>query len=448
MKKENFIFNVISLMFFFVFYQQVMVINFGGSFKIYEFLAGLLLLLYLFSNKKKIYGKFSLILFIFFIIGPILGNIMNIFLIDSFGYYNRFPKAQNVMRFNSIFSPIFTYIYYLLCWITINYIIGNKKVYENREKVIKIFLISGTIISIYSLYGMVGVNILGLPDIVPSFIDFRNSQPEFQIRPAGFSAEPGIYVLVLMWLNLYLIYYKNLFSKMVTRIMLILNISVFFLTLSSMIVPVIITTLFFYIFTSKFVKKIKMIVYGILFFILVMFMVEKSTNKDFLYYSFYYKLKEFVIPPTNTLNSGAYRNYTSRIGLEIFKESPLWGIGPGNSYFYMWKHEYRMGIENFGERLQYSSAPQNSHVMILAEMGIFGYILFILFYISYIFIVFIKVKKSSSEIYKIGFIGGMATFIMLLSIYPVNSLFIWINIALVLNSLYFEKRSKVNENSN
>ena len=49
---------IATLMFFFIFYQQVLVVNAGGSFKIYELL-GLVLLFFYINSGWKIHGKAS-----------------------------------------------------------------------------------------------------------------------------------------------------------------------------------------------------------------------------------------------------------------------------------------------------------------------------------------------------------------------------------------------------
>jgi len=63
--KRKLIYNIFVLISFFIFFQQVFVINIGGSFKIYELLALILVVLFI-STDLKIYSKFAFYLFFFF----------------------------------------------------------------------------------------------------------------------------------------------------------------------------------------------------------------------------------------------------------------------------------------------------------------------------------------------------------------------------------------------
>ena len=111
-----------------IFFQQVFVINIGGSFKIYELLSILLLLTFLFVDHQRIYGKLSLILFLFFVILPTFGVIKYFLLPLPYDYYQRFPNATNLLRTNIILAPLLLLIYYWFTWIVINYIISSKQI--------------------------------------------------------------------------------------------------------------------------------------------------------------------------------------------------------------------------------------------------------------------------------------------------------------------------------
>jgi O-antigen ligase len=428
--------TLISLLFFFIFYQQVMVVNIGGSFKIYELIAVIFLMFY-FVGKKYIYGKHSFLLFLFFVISPVCSIIYYYIGLDASDYYKHFPEALEVTRFNIYFIPILVLIYYLFTWVSINYIIGSRWVYENKYKLVKIFIFSGTLVSLYSLYGLFFVYYLGFPDVVPSFVDYRNSTPVFQIRPAGFSAEPSNYVVMLSWMLLFLLFIPNLYRRKKRWILIFINGLVLILTLSSAIVAFLGVIGIYYAFFKGFFQFIKFLFILLLLLIATYFWIGNYVDINFLQYTFYEKILELFTPPETVLSSGQIRSYTSWLGFELFKDNPIFGVGGGNSYFFLYNYEKNIPVENLGFSLTHSIAPMSIYTKVLSELGIFGFVFMVLFLV-YALITFSKFHKMN-EFMKIGFMGVLMTSGFFFSIYPVYSLFIWINIALCLNVVYFEK---------
>ncbi len=424
------------LLFFFIFYQQILVVNIGGSFKIYELIALVLMVFYLF-DKKIIYEKHSFILFLFFVISPLASFIVYYLGLDASSYYQRFPEANTQLRFNIYFIPILILIYYIFNWVTINYIIGSKWVFENRYKLVKIFILSGTLVSIYSLYGIFFVYNLGFPDLVPSFIDYRNSNPTFQIRPAGFSAEPSSYIIMMSWIMLFLLFLPNLYSRTKRNVLILINGLVLVLTLSSAIVAFLGAIFVYYMFFQSYKKFLKFFFVLITTIFLFYLFIGNYVDMGFVQYTFYEKIIELFTPPETILSSGQFRSYTSWLGIEIFKEYPLYGVGGGNSYYFLFNFEKNIPIETYGYELTHSIAPMNIYTKVLAELGILGFLLLLsfLFYSLYTFAKFHK----QNPFFKIGFIGLLMTCGFFFSVYPNYSLFLWINIALCLNVLHFRK---------
>ncbi len=427
---------MVSLLFFFIFYQQVMVVNVGGSFKVYELIA-LLFLVFYFLDVKVIYGRHSFLLFLFFVVSTVLSLIFYYFALDASDYYRRFPEAQEQFRFNIIFIPVLVLIYYFFNWVTINYIIGSRWVFDNRYKLVKIFIFSGTLISIYSLYGFFFVYYMGFPDLVPQFIDFRNSSPTFQIRPAGFSAEPSSYIVMLSWIMLFLFFLPNLYAKRKKFFLIFINGSVLILTLSSAILAFIGAILVYYMFFKGYKKFLKFLVFFFVFIFFLSFFVNNYFNLEFIKYTFYDKIVEILAPPETLINSGQFRSYTSWLGLEIFKEYPLFGVGGGNSYYFLFNFEKNIPIETYGYELSYSVAPMNIYTKVLAELGLFGFT-FLMCFLFYTLYKFVKFHKED-DFFRIGLMGVTMTLGFFISVYPVYSLFLWINIALCLNVVYFRK---------
>ncbi|QPH38354.1 O-antigen ligase family protein [Pedobacter endophyticus] len=440
------IYKVIALIFIFIFYQQVLVINIGGSFKIYEFLGLILLGIFMLTDTKTIYSKYSLLLFICFVIAPIPGNLLNFFNPIKLNYSNHFPEAASKFRFNIWIAPVLIYLYYLLNWIVINYIIGSKIVFQKHKKLVKYFVISGSLISAYSFYGYFLVP-KGLPDLVPGFLDYRNSTPLSVHRPAGFSAEPGSYVLMVMWLLLYLIFIPDLFkTKYLQNILLFCTLILLILTQSTSLIAIALAMFVFYFFLNGWKSRFNIALLILLAAFAFGSVVAYFEIGDLVEYIFIQKVENFFSKRDYvTFNdSGAIRSYTNYIGLKVFKANPIFGVGGGNSYFYMW------AFENGNETgvITYDMLPQSAHGKILAELGLFGYIPFLTFFLFAIFKFYQKITtkcrgfkdKYFVGTYKVGFIGTLATLGMLLSIAPEYNLFIWVNIALMLNIVHHEKK--------
>jgi hypothetical protein len=442
------IYHVILLIFITIFYQQVVVINVGGSFKLYEFLGLILVVLFLLSDNKIIHSKHSLCLFIAFVLAPIPGNFINLLNPIKLSYYETFPAAATKLRFNIWIAPILIYLYYLLNWTVINSIIGSKLVFQNHKKVIRVFIISGSLVSFYSLYGYFFVP-RGFPDLVPSFLDFRNSTPLNSHRPAGFSAEPGSYILILMWQFLYLLYIPHLFKeKIIQRGLLIITIVLLLLTQSSSLIAVFGAVVIYYFFLNGWSSRLYLIITLLCLLVIVTYLIHYFELESLVTYVFYEKVANFFSKSdySNFTDSGQIRSYTNYLGIQIFKDHPFFGVGGGNSYFYLWAYEQGQptGI------ITYDMLPQSTHGKILAELGLLGYIPFFLFFTLTIWHLFKKLKRRSLDlltvnkysraVYRAGFIGTVATFGMLISIAPEYNLFIWVNIALILNWYTHENR--------
>jgi hypothetical protein len=374
---------------------------------------------------------------LFFIVSPLVSLIYYFIWLDASNYYQRFPEALTELRFNIYFIPFLIMLYYLFNWVTINYIIGSRWVFYNRDKLVKIFVLSGTLVSIYSLYGLFFVYYLGFPDLVPAFLDFRNSNPTFQIRPTGFSAEPSSYILMQSWIVLFLLFIPNLYSNSRKYILLLINGLVLILTLSSGIVAFLGAISVYFVFFQGFKKLLGFIaVLSILIFVFLFF-VNNYVNIEYVQYTFYDKIVELFSPPETILSSGQFRSYTSWLGFEIFKDFPFFGVGGGNSYFFLFNYEKNISIRTYGFELTHSIAPMNIYTKVLAELGIFGFI-FLIGFMFYSLYTFGKLHNQN-EFFKVGLIGTIMTLGFFFSIYPEYSLFIWLNLALCLNVVYHKK---------
>lgn len=426
-------------------FQQFPVVRIGGSYKIYELIASFLLLVYIIQiGKIKIANSTSLLAFVFFVVSPLISLILFYFNLENVGlYYETFPEAALSFRYDYQIAPIIILVYFMFNWVAINEIIKSRYVYEKHEIIIKSSVLIGTFIALYSLYGSIFVGLLNFPDFIkmlPDLIQHTGDHAGYGIRSTGFSQEPSFYVLYQGWIVLFALHFKDFFSSQYLRIVIIaINIVALLLTMSSTL-----SAFFMVIFLYLLVKNtmtVKRFIIFISITVIVIFIISAVLNYNGLLeafnYAFYYKVENFFSSHDHTLDSGAFRNYTSRLGVEIFKDFPIFGVGPGCSNFFMHLYEKNIYIVAFGERLTEGSFPQSSFTKILAEQGLFGFIFFMSFFGKAIYSFYLSIQQYDEM--APFFLGGCFTFLSLMSISPPHSMFIYVYIALGLNIIKFRK---------
>ena len=415
-----------------IYFQQVFVINVKSSFKLYEILsiiacAYLILKGMRYVNKRLIYYIFIFGLLPFATL--FLGNfIVTDEIIQQ--YYLRFPDAKNHLRFNYHFASAVVLIFY---FITLGASIFLYKHIEqtNVQKLIKLFVITGSIVSIYAIYGVTAVSILGLPDLIPDFLDNRNTRPDENMRPAGFSAEPGTFIYMLGWQLIFLVAYPQLFKRRWIRTLLICLVLVtILLTLSSLMV-----FLFASLVSTAFIagyrwrEKIYLSILFVSCMALIYVFAGIFLSYELINYIIFGRIEEFISLPKHTCGSGAFRSFTNFLGFSIFKDFPF-GVGPSGSYFLMHIYEPGAGIVNYCEELDFSNAPQSTYVMVLAELGALGLIYLIALLLTYLFS-FIKLNNHDCRLKHMALSGVIFTIFSLTAIYPVYNLFIWFPLILM-----------------
>jgi O-antigen ligase len=315
--------------------------------------------------------------------------------------------------------PVLQLIYMFFNYVVFYSIIEARKIYELFNRLVKLMVWIGTGIAIYSLFAMFVV------DVVAKLPEFLQNKKEFLMRSTGLSQEPSFYVLYQTWLVLFVFYSKNLFNKWTWFLLLGLNIISLVFTFSTTLVALIlIIGLSFFILKNP--LKIKLLLLGgIAVSTLVVYVILlNSSNWDYIETFFINKLTNFFSSPDHTLDSGSFRSFTTRIGFAIFGQYPLFGVGVGNSIYYMYQFENKMGIIVFGERLFAGSFPQNAFSIVLSEQGIFG-VLFFMLLLGKMFVEFWKFRNydNYSRMFFIGFLFNVAA---LMTIAPIYSLFIWV----------------------
>ena len=418
-------------------FQQFPVLRIGGSFKIYELLSILLLLKFV-TIKPKTF--LMIVVWTLFVFSPVL-SLLNAYLFQSIPYdfFIRYPEALHSFKFNNPFFSLLQLLYMIFNYSVFSQIYYNNQIFDNFEKLKKYVVIVGTFIAIYSIIACFTVDII---TFLPSFIQNKSV---YDFRSSGLSQEPSFYVLYQTRIVLFACYSRSSFSNKKWFFIIVINIFSLVLTFSTALLALL-GILLFIPFVFKFSFKYRIFVLLILIVVCVAgyFMLVHSDMYKLFEMFFINKAQNFFITPDHTLDSGSFRNYTGRIGLEIFKENPLCGVGVGNSVYYMHIYENKMGIVEFGEVLSLGIFPQNLYSCVLAEQGLLGGVALFLF-IFCVFRVLWK-NRNSSPYGKMFFIGGIFNISVMFSVAVVYSLFIWLFLAISMGYYRYSKNKKLLEN--
>ena len=412
-------------------FQQFPVLRIGGSFKVYEFLSILLLLKYV-SVKPK--TPLVIIVWALFVFSPIV-SFLNAFLFQNIPYdfFVRYPEALHSFKFDNPLFPLLQLVYMIFNYSVFSHIYYNDEIFENFEKLKKKVVVVGTFIAIYSIIACFTVDVITL---LPNFVQ---NKTVYNFRSSGLSQEPSFYVLYQVWIVLYACYSRSSFSKIMWILIIVINVTSLILTFSTALLALLgVVLLIPFIFKSA--LKYKILVLSILVVTCIVgYIILVNLGIYNLFESlFINKAQNFFLSPEHTLDSGSFRNYTGRIGLEIFKDNPWCGVGVGNSVYYMHPFEYKMGIVAFGETLGLGIFPQNLYSCVLAEQGILGGI-FLFLLIFYILRVLWK-NRNTSPYGRMFFIGGIFNVSVMFSVSVVYSLFIWLFLAISMGYYRYSKK--------
>lgn len=414
-------------------FQQFPIINLGGSFKIYELLG----FIYFCRNglvwpKNFIYYSF----FILFVLSPTLSWICAFISGIPESFFVKYPEAIGTFKYGSLKYSFFQLIFMYVNFSVISGIYRERYIYENINSLIKKIIIIGTAISIYSIISCLTIDVIAtyLPDSI-------QHKAIYHFRSCGMSLEPSFYVLYQAWVTIFSFYNKKCFKNNYGIIIFIINLVSLIMTFSSSLVALLILVVLCpFIFHSKISSKILTIALIITILGIVVVWIESSGYIDQFNYIFVNKVSHFFDAGTQTMDSGGFRSYTARIGLEIFKSHPILGVGVGNSVFHMYPYEFKMGITDWGEVLLLGHVPQNLYCCLLAEQGVIGFLGFGLALVATL----IKLWKNRNrnKLCKCLFIGGVFNIATMFSIYIIYSLFLWVFIAFALG--YINYLDKVN----
>lgn len=412
--------KIVILIILFIGFQQFPVIRAGGSFKLYELLALCLLGISLFQVRTvKENLKFLRYPYLFFVVSPIISFFLAlIFLEYPYGFYRQYLETDS-FKFNYYIYPILQMIYMFFNYAVFSAILRTKKIYNFLPIIFKYSIYIGTMIALYSLFAMFFFDpISKLPAII-------QNKHEYLFRSVGFSQEPSFYILYQTWIVLLVFYSRKFFSHYVWILIFSVNLLSLVFTFSTTLISlVLILFLTLFIFKSSAKKKIFIGAFMVFSLFAILYSLNGSSNWEYFESFFINKITNFFSSPDHTLDSGSFRSYTSRIGIAIFKDYPIAGVGVGNSIYYMYVYENKMGIILFGETLFAGSFPQNAFSIVLSEQGVFG-IAFLIALLVKIGSIFWK-YRSYDNYCKMFFIGYLFTLSSMISIAPVYSLFIWV----------------------
>ena len=404
----------------------------GSTLKLYDILSIPLA----FKLRFDLNDKFLVIAKWLFVIVPLLSLAWSYFFIEyPHNYYLHFqwsePEVYTSLSSNFVIYPIFQFVMMMLCFVAIASIYLCDIVYENMDRVLEGIVKIGTFISSISLFNVFVIDIF---DYVPKIM----SMAIVSDRSHGFFNEAGTYSVYATWIVLFSWYVKTTRHSKFWKFAFYLNFLSLLLTSSSnlvILVGVIILSPF--IFKSSVKKKIEIIMFVMLVFIAAFLIIDHYELTDAISYIVFEKISNFISAPDHTLDSGSFRSFTTRIGVQIGLDHPILGVGLGNSIFHMYEYEDQMGIVHWGDMLSRNIAPQNAFALCFSDMGIIGIstlICFIIFVMKSLWSI-----RNNGKLEKTFFVGSLFSCGALMSVYPLYSLYLWGYMAMAMGYIRYQK---------
>lgn len=403
-------------------FQAFPIIKIGGTFKVYELFAIVLLIVELLYIKTlKLAGNIALIAFCFFIVSPIISYLYsNLFLGYPHGFYHQYPDAST-FKFNFYVFPALVLIYMFFNFFVFNRVVISRYIYQNFEAILKYSVIIGTLISVYSLLAMF------FGDVVLKLPSFIQNKSEFNYRSYGFSQEPSFYVLYQGWICLFAWYTKRLFNKKIWYFIILLNAASLVLSLSTNIASFFVVVLCsVFLLRNSFKRRLWALITVAAAVLAGYLVILYFDLFDLFNYVFTAKITSFTAPEFS-YSSGGIRRYTSELGIRIFKDHWLTGVGVGDSIYYMYVYDYL----KLDDIVVAGTFPQNAFSCVLSEQGIIGGGLFLALLLSIVRKFW--VYRNESKYNQMFLSGTLFNIACLLSIVPVYAIYMWIFIALGLN---------------
>lgn len=428
--------KLINLILAFGFFQQVLVINVGGSVRLSDLLCLIGGVAVVF-NQKKFRGLPLIILFAFFVISPLIGQLLAIIKFTDFNrFYAIFGKEASGLRYDRTLASIIIYLYYLIVFLYAALLSTCELNEFNFKKLTKTFIFAGLFTCTYSLYGFLIVRGFGAPDLIPSFLDSRNNTPISEVRPSGFSSEAGDLSFMLVWVLFLLTFQKKLFSSGFSFASKILVTITLIASFSSGIVSLFISIIFYNIFWNR---NFLPLVWTILFGLIVVGIALNNPAVAFVLHQKILKVFEGMMTGAFPVGSAGIRGYHWYLGLELFKDNMLFGVGGGGSYFHLWRYDIWGEAELDG--------PKNLYIKVASETGLFGVSLLFIFY----YIVIrdaLRLKKIDAQFSSLLFISLLYFSLSITALSTIYSLWVWMVFLLIFfRGQHILRKHRLSENS-
>ena len=415
--------------------QQFPILNIGVNIKLYEILGIILLFTYKSIRPKRNIAYIGFL--ILFVISPIASLIHFLISVDiPESFYAKYPDAMNSLKYSrgSIF-PILILIYMFYNYAVVCGLYHEGKIFYRFNKLVKWIVYIGTLIAVYSIFSVViGKDLVTyLPSIIQEKRNYIN-------RTTGFCAEAGSYAFYQTWVTLFCFFGKKNFKPTKWRIMMVINTVSLILsvssTLAALAIAILISPLIFRI-QSK--KKLYFVLCILIFSVLGFFFLEESGYFNFFYYSFVDKIGNFMSsgPNYQTLDSAGMRRYTSELGMYIFQDHPIFGVGCGNAPYFMDLYDWKTHVIYYGEILSMTSFPQSLYPCVLAEQGIAGGIGLTLIFLG-VLKTFWKYRNLDQYTHMF-FIGSIYNVAVMFSFSTPYSLYYWAYLALGMGYINYKK---------
>ena len=243
----------------------------------------------------------------------------------------------------------------------------------------------------------------------------------------------GSYLVRLLPLMLGLIYlHRHKISPKVELLFLILISVIIFLSSERTALLLLLIIYFFYFLINT--KKILNLVY-LLLILICLFAFNKTLASKYINFSLVQTglITLFKNYQQSPINKDIPRYYSvehenlSYTGLVIFKNNYLFGSGVKT--FFQKCHDIKpkyqySGITKRNNRLICSTHPHNTYVQILAEIGLFGFLISIFMFCTAVYNLFkIFFNKKRDSIYKAYFFANLCFIINLMPLIPSGSFF-------------------------
>ena len=401
-------------------FQQFPVLYVGGSLKLYEVLGLTLLVLYGIKIRKDL---LITLLFFFFIVSPVF-SLLSFYIYDDVdSYYRTYPIAKNTFRFNIYIFPLLQLLFMWINYVVLYNIYYNRDIYRRFDTLLKWIVITGTVISCYSVLAMfTGDPISHLPN-------FIQNKHVYEFRSSGLSQEPSNYILYQGWNVLFCWCIRHSFTRIKWIVIWGINILSLLLTLSSTLI-LFVGVIGVIIFTfSRF--RVKLVyVSAICVLLYTSFItISKFIDVELLHYVMVQKVEDFIWGKEDAGGSGGFRHYESSLGWIIYKENPVVGVGVGNSNYFMHLAAEKSEIIPMDEQLSETSFPPNTFSCVFAEQGTIGGCVFLLM----LFTIFLRAWKGRENSYGKVFLTAILFNIgCMLMIAPQYSMYLWLYMFMVM----------------